>query len=343
MNTTTKFITFISFTSLAISASASIPDFVTPGNDIAKQIIEGLRTKFTEIGDGTASGVNGLRGFGTNVSSIRRSKNSSLEGFKFKADDSVDLGAYNIFDRSELTFKGGHINREGGADIAVSIRTLNRLERMEGLREKQSGTGEGANANLLGESPLMGQVFNITSSNPYEVTADGRKRVDAFAMEISYDEDEFNTLTTLSEFDELMRGCLHIAWLNTGIAGNVFEADLGDSWVMATQGNFANWHYFEQLGANRTDHRSLHHAGIRGLNMSYEDYLAGTTTVLTDLLGITKEAGTFFVGDFGANLTDNTVWGVFDHNSQFGTIPEPSTYALLFGGLALGFVLWRRR
>ena len=97
MNTTTRFITFISFTFLAVSASASIPDFVTPGNNIAKQIIEGQRTKFTEIGDGSASGVNGLRGFGTNVSSIRRNKNSSLEGFKFKADDSLDLG--NSFEK----------------------------------------------------------------------------------------------------------------------------------------------------------------------------------------------------------------------------------------------------
>ena len=329
--------------SLSVSVSASIPDFITPGNDIAKQIIEGLRTRFTEIGHGNLSGASGLRNFGTNLASIRRHKNSLLEGFKFKADDSVDLGAYNIFDKSELTFKGGIMNRAGGADIAVSIRTLNRLERMEGLREKLSGKGEGANTNLLGESPLMGQVFNITSSNPYEVTADGRKRVDPFAVEISYDEDEFNSLTTLSELDELIRGCLHICWLNTGISGNILEADLDDAWVMATQGNFANWHYFESLGANRTDHRSIHNAGVRGLNMSYEDYLAGTTTVLTDLLGITKEAGTFFVGDFGANLTDNTVWGVFDHNSQFGVIPEPSTYALLFGGVALGFVFWRRR
>ena len=52
MNTTTKFITFISFTFLAVSASASIPDFVTPGNNISKQIIDGQRTKFTEIGNG---------------------------------------------------------------------------------------------------------------------------------------------------------------------------------------------------------------------------------------------------------------------------------------------------
>ncbi|MGC6456559.1 MAG: PEP-CTERM sorting domain-containing protein [Coraliomargaritaceae bacterium] len=343
MNLPTKlFLCTISF-AVVSTASAAIPDFVTPGNNIAKQIIEGLRTKFTEIGNGRASGVDGLRGFGSNIASIRRNRNASLAGFKFAADDSVDFGDQNGFAKSELTFKGGVINRAGGADISVGIRSLNRLERMEGLREKLSGTGEGANANLVGESPLIGQVFDITSSNPYEISVDGRKRVDPFAMEISYDENEFNSVTGLTELQELLRGCLHIAWLNTGISGNVLEADLGDSWVMAGQGNFANWHYFEQLGANRTDHRSIHHAGITGLNMSYEEYYAGTTTVLTDLLGITKEANSFFVGDFGADLNNNTVWGVYDHNSQFGAVPEPSTYALILGGFVLGLALWRRR
>ena len=329
---------------LASTASASIPDFVTPGSDTAKLVHEGLNSKFLEIGNGRISGIDGLRNFGTNRSSIRRNHNSSLTGFKFKADDSVDLGDQNIYEKSALEFRGGDIKRAGGADFSVGIRSLNSLERMEGLTNQKHGIGDGANSNLLADSPLIGQVFDITSSNPYEITADGRKRVDPYVIEISFDEDEFNSVTSLTKLQELQAGCLSVVWLNTGIAGNIFEADLGDAWVFATQGNFANWDIFANLGVDRTDAFSLKKAGITGLNMSYDEYYAGTTTVLSHLGSqYDKEANSFWVGDFGSDLINNKNWAVVDHTSQFGNIPEPSTYALLFGVLSLGVVCLRRR
>ena len=215
---------------------------------------------------------------------------------------------------------------------------------MEGLTNQKHGIGDGANSNLLADSPLIGQVFDITSSNPYEITADGRKRVDPYVIEISFDEDEFNSVTSLTKLQELQAGCLSVVWLNTGIAGNIFEADLGDAWVFATQGNFANWDIFANLGVDRTDAFSLKKAGITGLNMSYDEYYAGTTTVLSHLGSqYDKEANSFWVGDFGSDLINNKNWAVVDHTSQFGNIPEPSTYALLFGVLSLGVVCLRRR
>ncbi|CAN5544079.1 hypothetical protein BH09VER1_BH09VER1_24450 [soil metagenome] len=50
------------------------------------------------------------------------------------------------------------------------------------------------------------------------------------------------------------------------------------------------------------------------------------------------------LGSFGLDATNNTVWAVIDHNSDFAVIavPEPGTYALLvLGGIVL--VIFRRR
>jgi len=57
-------------------------------------------------------------------------------------------------------------------------------------------------------------------------------------------------------------------------------------------------------------------------------------------------SGQFALGDWGADSTNNVVWAVLDHNSQFAvmSVPEPSTYALGLTGLAgLALVAWRRR
>jgi hypothetical protein len=48
-----------------------------------------------------------------------------------------------------------------------------------------------------------------------------------------------------------------------------------------------------------------------------------------------------YLGSFGVDIDSDTVWAVLDHNSHFGTVPEPATMSFLaLGGLAL---LRRRR
>lgn len=49
------------------------------------------------------------------------------------------------------------------------------------------------------------------------------------------------------------------------------------------------------------------------------------------------------LGAFGVDATSNQVWAVIDHNSEFGAVPEPSTYALLILGGAALFVIARRK
>ena len=48
-----------------------------------------------------------------------------------------------------------------------------------------------------------------------------------------------------------------------------------------------------------------------------------------------------YLGAWGRDTTANTVWAVLNHNSEFATVPEPSTYVLLLGGL--GLLAWLRR
>jgi len=49
----------------------------------------------------------------------------------------------------------------------------------------------------------------------------------------------------------------------------------------------------------------------------------------------------FVLGDYGIDTSNNTVWAVVDHNSEFAVIPEPCIWTLL--ALASGFLLTFRR
>jgi len=50
------------------------------------------------------------------------------------------------------------------------------------------------------------------------------------------------------------------------------------------------------------------------------------------------------LGAYGFDAASNQVWAVIDHNSEFGVVPEPSTYALLIlGGLAAVIAVRRKQ
>jgi hypothetical protein len=53
---------------------------------------------------------------------------------------------------------------------------------------------------------------------------------------------------------------------------------------------------------------------------------------------------TYGLGTYGIDTATNTAWAVVNQTGgDFAVIPEPSTYAAIFGALALGFVAIRRR
>lgn len=143
-----------------------------------------------------------------------------------------------------------------------------------------------------------------------------------------------------------------------GIAGNVTLAGIlapGDGLGTLTVGGNVTWNgslanafQFELGAANASDRLLAGGDFLKGSGVDFVfDFQSGATLgtfVLVDWDGVT----TFTAGDFSyVNLADGYA-GVFAINGsrlEFTTsaIPEPATYAALFGAGALGLALFRRR
>lgn len=65
---------------------------------------------------------------------------------------------------------------------------------------------------------------------------------------------------------------------------------------------------------------------------SYDDFLVAYPSISTNLND--------YLGSWGVDTTNNKVWAVLDHNSEFGVVPEPSSLPLLCMGL---YIVLRRR
>ena len=64
---------------------------------------------------------------------------------------------------------------------------------------------------------------------------------------------------------------------------------------------------------------------IENYQGSYDDFVAEYTDFTA--------AG--YLGSYGVDIVDNTVWAVINHNSQFGAVPEPASVLLLSLGLPI--------
>ena len=118
----------------------------------------------------------------------------------------------------------------------------------------------------------------------------------------------------------------------------------GSGYTFTSEANNGDGHVIVPLSGNPS--------GFSTLTVTLTDLTAGTATLTALLSGtgftpISQDysftgAGGFYVGPSSWQGTGGNV--IFDNFSYSASaIPEPSTYAAIFGTAALGFAVWRRR
>jgi hypothetical protein len=73
-----------------------------------------------------------------------------------------------------------------------------------------------------------------------------------------------------------------------------------------------------------------------------KDDVAGSWQAFVDTYGVTDANLGNFLGSWGVDVSDDEVWAVLNHNSEFAVVPEPASIGLVAVGL-LGALGSRRR
>jgi len=141
--------------------------------------------------------------------------------------------------------------------------------------------------------------------------------VGPYVMELDYDESAIviddPPLTSEKENHLAQGNWLYLGWFEDEAHKHLGNLTDQQEWINAVHGNSATG---SKAVAN-------YQGGFADFTAEYTDFM------LSD-----------YLGSYGVDTTNNKVWAVLDHNSEFGTIPEPMTAVLL--GLG-AFMLRRKR
>jgi len=141
----------------------------------------------------------------------------------------------------------------------------------------------------------------------------------------------------------------------SGNDGDVFVPQLTFDLNAANQngGSAAMTLLYEVPGTSRWENAVLGDHDANVATLAEQDY-QGSFASFETAFGANAANLSLYLGAYGVDTTNDTVWAVIDHNSAFGTgsetdlpeeipaTPEPSTWAMLLGGLGL-LAFWRTR
>lgn len=264
------------------------------------------------VGGGSTNGV----GFGSALSAgvVAGGSYANLESRTLStsatgvATDQQENGAWVLGTIGKIL--DGSNTTASTQSVSMAWRALNTGERSSA---NHSGTAQHAPAGVLppGSSGLVSDVLQLTGMPASGPVVNGTQQTnDVFVLQMTYDQDAL--YPSGLEAQQAHGDQIYLAWLNpNGYANGQAQ------WVHATAGNFGS------------DGSKVFH-NYQG---SYSAFLGtlGSYT-LADILG-----------SYGVDTTNNQVWAVLNHNSEFAVVPEPSTMAMLLFGSAMMWIVGRKR
>jgi fibronectin-binding autotransporter adhesin len=147
--------------------------------------------------------------------------------------------------------------------------------------------------------------------------------------------------TTPGDNGTLVAGYLVSDVVNLTGMGNAGGTGFTDTFILQMSYNEALLNGFESFGVTQGNIKIVWKNGTEWVNA----VTGNSTTASQYFPNQAYNASARVLGDYGIDPTNNVVWAVLNHNSEFAVIPEPST--LVLGGLALlgfaGVGLRRRR
>jgi len=224
-------------------------------------------------------------------------------------DDPDNRGVQGIdFMGSSMVLNDGLNNTGSDTTISMAWRTCTRLELDGRVIGGYSWEGTGVTQYHDGSMALSFDSYGL-AGDIVNLTVPG-----IFVLTMEYDPEKLIFDEDQPDWDEAYLDSLnfiYLGWLDQTGEG----LDGMDEWKRAVDGN------------NNTGSKA-----VENYKGSYEQFkLDHPDFSLVD-----------YLGSYGSDIETHTTWAILDHNSQFASIPEPTTAALLMLG-AVGIAIRRHR